>query len=68
MKRYTHFVDRPDGTGYYRDYDHMGRVLRRHSEAVRNPRTSRSWVKEYDPETGDEVRVLADWHRPAVAA
>lgn len=62
-KRYTHFVDLMDGTGFYRDYNDTETVLLRHSQSVKNPNTARSWVEEYDPETGNGVQRLADWYK-----
>ena len=64
-KRFTHFVDHEDGTGYYRDYNDMGRVLARHRAAVKASKTVHSWIEEYDPETGEGMRRLADWFPPS---
>lgn len=60
-KRFTHFVDNEDGSGDYKDYDSQATVLRRHGAAIKRSGTIRSWIEEYDPETGDGVRRLADW-------
>jgi len=61
-KRYTHFIDRDDGKGSYRDYNDMGRVLRRHSEATKTDGVAASWIKDYGAD-GEDDRVLADWKR-----
>lgn len=61
FKRFTHFDDRFDGRGKCRDTDSMTTALRWHSQAVKNPETERSYLREYD-QNGEMVRTLGD-HR-----
>ena len=61
MRTYTHFVDAHDGNGHYRDYKKLGTALTRHSQAVRDANTARSWIREYDSDDREYARTLADW-------
>ena len=68
FRRFTHFDDRFDGCGEYRDTDSMTTAMRWHSQAVKSPETERSYVREYD-EDGELVRSIADhWKADEVQA
>jgi hypothetical protein len=67
-KRFTHFHDRTDGRGGYRDTDKVRTALRWHREAVAREGTDRSWIYEYDRESGERVATIANWSREGVEA
>lgn len=60
MKRYTHFWDKEDGSGNYRDYASLTTVLNRHSKVIKQPGVTRSWITDYGSD-GTGGKRIADW-------
>lgn len=60
--KYTLYVDKTDGNGFYRDYKNLGTAVQRHSKNVRAPGIARSWLMEYADDDRDYSRKVADWN------